>query len=211
MTRKRLQIKELDEWQTQKSRTLYKPKLSQDKLNTSLSQLKVGDKVLLDAAHPRIATPEPNEEIPLTILNMFPYGTVEVIHPKFGTFKLIAGMRSVNSSHDLDHAEERYKEPQRSSSHRNQKLHYERFSTIAMSYSTTTIATTRYNILLPQDLWTNEPLPTLEYPPPLSSLPWPIILDNSNSRSPFIIQEVSPLSLSYDYISILFNISIFVH
>ncbi|PPS03656.1 hypothetical protein GOBAR_AA17006 [Gossypium barbadense] len=59
-----------------------------DELNTSPNQLKVGDKVLLDAADPRITTSEPNEEIPLTVLNIFPYGTVEVIHPKFGTFKV---------------------------------------------------------------------------------------------------------------------------
>ncbi|PPS00077.1 hypothetical protein GOBAR_AA20590 [Gossypium barbadense] len=83
----RLQIEELDEWQTQKSRTPDKPKLSQDKLNTSPNHLKVGDKVLLDAADPHIATSEPNEEIPLTVLSIFPYGTVEVIHPKFATFK----------------------------------------------------------------------------------------------------------------------------
>ncbi|PPS00226.1 hypothetical protein GOBAR_AA20442 [Gossypium barbadense] len=40
-----------------------------------------------DTADPRIATNGPNEEIPLTVLSIFPYGTVEVIHPKFGTFK----------------------------------------------------------------------------------------------------------------------------
>ncbi|PPS03198.1 hypothetical protein GOBAR_AA17464 [Gossypium barbadense] len=49
--------------------------------------VQVGDKLLLDAADPRIATPKPNGAIPLTILSIFPYGTVEVIHPKFGTFK----------------------------------------------------------------------------------------------------------------------------
>ncbi|PPR96408.1 hypothetical protein GOBAR_AA24261 [Gossypium barbadense] len=93
---RRLQIEELDEWWTQKSRTPDKPKPSQDELNTLLNQLKVGDKVLLDATNPRITTSEPNEEIPLMVLSIFPYGTVE----------LIAGMRSVNSSHHLDHAEE---------------------------------------------------------------------------------------------------------
>ncbi|PPS11794.1 hypothetical protein GOBAR_AA08838 [Gossypium barbadense] len=85
---RRLQIEELDEWQTQKLRTLDKLKPSQDELNTSPNQLKVGDKVLLDAADPRITTSKPNEEIPLTVLSIFPYGTVEVIHPKFGTFKV---------------------------------------------------------------------------------------------------------------------------
>ncbi|PPS08782.1 hypothetical protein GOBAR_AA11859 [Gossypium barbadense] len=57
----------------------------QDELNTSPNQLKVGDKVLLDAVDARITTSEPKEEIPLT---------------------LIAGMRSVNSSHHLGHAKE---------------------------------------------------------------------------------------------------------
>ncbi|PPS13867.1 hypothetical protein GOBAR_AA06710 [Gossypium barbadense] len=84
----RLQIKELDEWQTQKLRTADKLKSSQDELNTSPNQLKVGDKVLLDTTDPHIATSESNEEIPLTILNIFPYGTFEVIPPKFGTFKV---------------------------------------------------------------------------------------------------------------------------
>ncbi|PPS18501.1 hypothetical protein GOBAR_AA02086 [Gossypium barbadense] len=79
----------------------------QDELNTSPNQLKVGGKVPLAGADPRITTPEPKEEIPLTVLSIFRYGTVEVIHPKFGTFKLIVGMRSVNFSHHLDHAEER--------------------------------------------------------------------------------------------------------
>ncbi|PPS00753.1 hypothetical protein GOBAR_AA19906 [Gossypium barbadense] len=85
---RRLHIEELDEWRTQKLRTPDKQKSSQDKLNTSPNQLKVGDKVLLDVVDPRIATPEPNEEIPLTVLSIFPYGTVEVIHPKFDTFKV---------------------------------------------------------------------------------------------------------------------------
>ncbi|PPS06264.1 hypothetical protein GOBAR_AA14386 [Gossypium barbadense] len=71
-----------------KLRTPDKLKLDQDELNVAPNQLKVGDKVLLDAANPRIATSEPNEEIPLTVLSIFPYGTVEVIHPKFGTFKV---------------------------------------------------------------------------------------------------------------------------
>ncbi|PPS05319.1 hypothetical protein GOBAR_AA15349 [Gossypium barbadense] len=65
---------ELDEWWTQKLRTPDRLKLSQDELNTSPNQLKVGDKVLLDAADPRITTSEPNEKIPLTVFSIFPYG-----------------------------------------------------------------------------------------------------------------------------------------
>ncbi|PPR98292.1 hypothetical protein GOBAR_AA22376 [Gossypium barbadense] len=84
---RRVQIEELDEWRTHKLRTHDKPKPRHDELNISPNQLKVGDKVLLDAADPYIATPGPNGAIPLMVLSIFPYGTVEVIHPKFGTFK----------------------------------------------------------------------------------------------------------------------------
>ncbi|PPS09961.1 hypothetical protein GOBAR_AA10684 [Gossypium barbadense] len=84
----RLQIEELDEWRTHKLRTHDKPKLSQNELNTFLNQLKVGDKVLLDTADPHIVTTKPNEEIPLTVLSIFPFSTVKVSHPKFGTFKV---------------------------------------------------------------------------------------------------------------------------
>ncbi|PPR93563.1 hypothetical protein GOBAR_AA27106 [Gossypium barbadense] len=59
---RRLQIEELDEWQT------HKPKLRQNELNEFPNQLKVGDKVLLDVAVPHIVTTKPNEEIPLTVL-----------------------------------------------------------------------------------------------------------------------------------------------
>ncbi|PPR97921.1 hypothetical protein GOBAR_AA22749 [Gossypium barbadense] len=83
LTNKR-KLDEVSHVELNKSKTPNKPKLSQDELNTSPSQLNVGDKVLLDVADPRITTPEPNEEIPLTVLSIFPFGTVEVIHPKFG-------------------------------------------------------------------------------------------------------------------------------
>ncbi|PPR97287.1 hypothetical protein GOBAR_AA23382 [Gossypium barbadense] len=84
----RLQIEELDEWRTHAPRTHDKSKLRQDELNTFPNQLKVGDKVLLDAADPHIVTTKLNEEIPLKVLSIFPFGTVEVSHPKFGTFKV---------------------------------------------------------------------------------------------------------------------------
>ncbi|PPS17960.1 hypothetical protein GOBAR_AA02621 [Gossypium barbadense] len=85
---RRLQIEELDEWQTLKLRTHDKPKLRQNNLNTFPQQLKVGDKVLLDATDPHIVITPPNEEIPLTVLGIFSFGTIEVSHPKFGTFKV---------------------------------------------------------------------------------------------------------------------------
>ncbi|PPS20391.1 hypothetical protein GOBAR_AA00170 [Gossypium barbadense] len=82
-----LRIEELDEWRAHKSRTHDKPKLRQNKADTSPNQLKVGDKVLLDVADPHIVTTTPNEEIPLTVLSIFPFGMIEVSHSKFGTFK----------------------------------------------------------------------------------------------------------------------------
>ncbi|PPR86198.1 hypothetical protein GOBAR_AA34493 [Gossypium barbadense] len=84
----RLQIKELDEWRTHKPRTHDKLKPRHDELNVTPNQLKVGDKVLLHAEDPRISTCEPNGAIPFTVLSIFPYRTVEVIHPKFSTFKV---------------------------------------------------------------------------------------------------------------------------
>ncbi|PPS14183.1 hypothetical protein GOBAR_AA06397 [Gossypium barbadense] len=52
------------------------------------NQLKVGDKVSLDVADPHIDTAKLNEEIPLTVLSIFLFGTVEVSHPKFSTLKV---------------------------------------------------------------------------------------------------------------------------
>ncbi|PPS15366.1 hypothetical protein GOBAR_AA05215 [Gossypium barbadense] len=85
---RRLQIKELNEWRTHKPRTPDKSKLRQNEPDASPNQLKVGDTVLLDATDPHIVTTTPNEEIPLTVLSIFPFGTVEVSHPKFGIFKV---------------------------------------------------------------------------------------------------------------------------
>ncbi|PPR92167.1 hypothetical protein GOBAR_AA28506 [Gossypium barbadense] len=67
----KLQIEELNEWRAHKSRTHDKPKLRQNELNTFPNQLKVGDKILLDAVDPHIVTTKPNEEIPFTILSIF--------------------------------------------------------------------------------------------------------------------------------------------
>ncbi|PPS11668.1 hypothetical protein GOBAR_AA08964 [Gossypium barbadense] len=88
----RLRIEELDEWREHKPRTHDKPKLCKNKDDTSPNQLKVGDKVLLDAADPHIVTAIPDKEIPLTVLSIFPFGTVEVSYPKFSTFKVDTGM-----------------------------------------------------------------------------------------------------------------------
>ncbi|PPS07430.1 hypothetical protein GOBAR_AA13216 [Gossypium barbadense] len=67
------QIEELDEWREHKPRTHDKLKLCQNKLDTSPNQLTVGDKVLLDAINPHIVTTILNEEIPLTVLSIFPF------------------------------------------------------------------------------------------------------------------------------------------
>ncbi|PPS10618.1 hypothetical protein GOBAR_AA10028 [Gossypium barbadense] len=85
---RRLQIEELDEWWMHKPRIHDKSKLCQNEPDTSPNQPKVGNKVLLDAADPHIVTTTPNEEIPLTVLSIFPFGIVEVSHPRFGTFKV---------------------------------------------------------------------------------------------------------------------------
>ncbi|PPR86287.1 hypothetical protein GOBAR_AA34404 [Gossypium barbadense] len=74
---RRLQIEELDGWRTHNPRTPDKSKLRQNKPDTSPNQLKVGDKVLLNATDPHIVTTTPNEEIPLIVLSIFPFGTVE--------------------------------------------------------------------------------------------------------------------------------------
>ncbi|PPS01545.1 hypothetical protein GOBAR_AA19118 [Gossypium barbadense] len=68
---RRIQIEELDEWQTHKPRTPDKLKLRQNEPDTSPNQLKVGDKVLLNATDPHIVTTTPNEEIPLMVLSIF--------------------------------------------------------------------------------------------------------------------------------------------
>ncbi|PPS15180.1 hypothetical protein GOBAR_AA05415 [Gossypium barbadense] len=85
---RRLRIDELDEWQAHKPITHDKSKLRQNEPDTSLNQLKVGDKVLLYTVDPHIFTTTLNEEIPLTVLSIFPFGTVEVSHPRFGTLKV---------------------------------------------------------------------------------------------------------------------------
>ncbi|PPR93489.1 hypothetical protein GOBAR_AA27185 [Gossypium barbadense] len=101
---RRLQIEELDEWRAFKPTTHDKLKLRQNKPDTSPNQLKVGDKVLLDAADPHIVTTTPNEEIPLTVLSIFPFSTVEVSHPKFGTFKETTGVGMENHGRAKDKA-----------------------------------------------------------------------------------------------------------
>ncbi|PPR85091.1 hypothetical protein GOBAR_AA35600 [Gossypium barbadense] len=83
---RRLQIDELDEWRTHKLRTHDKPKLCQNELDTFPNQLKVGDIVLLDAADPHIVTSKPDEEIPLTVLSIFPFGFSTKIRPSTGAY-----------------------------------------------------------------------------------------------------------------------------
>ncbi|PPS18383.1 hypothetical protein GOBAR_AA02184 [Gossypium barbadense] len=105
---RRLQIKELDEWRTHKPRTPDKLNLRQNELNTFLNQLKIGDKVLLDVADPHIVATTPNAEIPLTVLSIFPFGTIEVRHPKFGTFK-VNNTRLKPYFDEIDDRNEEYK------------------------------------------------------------------------------------------------------
>ncbi|PPR95623.1 hypothetical protein GOBAR_AA25048 [Gossypium barbadense] len=105
---RRFQIEELDEWQTHKSRTHDKPKLRQDELNTFPNQLKVRDKVLLDATDPHIVTTTSNKEISLIVLSIFPFGLVEMSHPKFDTFK-VNNTRLKPYFDEIDSKNEEYK------------------------------------------------------------------------------------------------------
>ncbi|PPR95363.1 hypothetical protein GOBAR_AA25309 [Gossypium barbadense] len=104
----RLQIRELDEWRTHKPRTPDKLKLRQNEHDNSPNKLKVGDKVLLDAADPHIVTTTPNMEIPLTVLSIFPFSMVEVSHPMFGTFK-VNNTRLKPYFDEIDSRNEEYK------------------------------------------------------------------------------------------------------
>ncbi|PPS03405.1 hypothetical protein GOBAR_AA17255 [Gossypium barbadense] len=61
-----------------------------------------------DAADPHIVTTTPTEEIPLTVLNIFPFGTVEVSHPKFSTFK-VNNTRLKPYFDEIDSRNEEYK------------------------------------------------------------------------------------------------------
>ncbi|MBA0606420.1 hypothetical protein Godav_018880, partial [Gossypium davidsonii] len=88
-----LQIDELDEWWSHVKEKPKKhdeePKRHHDKHVNGTNQFKVGDKVLLDKTDPRLATLEldANGSNLFMVLNIFPYGTVEVSHSEFGIFK----------------------------------------------------------------------------------------------------------------------------
>ncbi|PPR95023.1 hypothetical protein GOBAR_AA25649 [Gossypium barbadense] len=90
---RRLQIDELDEWRVyvkEKPKAHDESKRRHDECRDEIKQFKVGDKVLLDEKDPRIATSEfnTNRVTPFTVLNVFPYDTIEVYHSKFDTFKV---------------------------------------------------------------------------------------------------------------------------
>ncbi|XP_012453516.1 uncharacterized protein LOC105775551 [Gossypium raimondii] len=79
-------INELNEWRTHVKEKLRihnaEPKRRYDEHMDGTNQFKVGDKVLLDKIDPRIATSEldTNGSNPFTVLNVFPYGKVEIHH-----------------------------------------------------------------------------------------------------------------------------------
>ncbi|PPS10849.1 hypothetical protein GOBAR_AA09796 [Gossypium barbadense] len=105
---RRLQIEELDEWRTHKPRTPNKLSLQQNELNTFPNQLKIKDRVLLDVVDAHIVATTLNEEIHLTVLSIFPFGTVEVRHSKFGTFK-VNNTRLKPYFDEIDDRNEEYK------------------------------------------------------------------------------------------------------
>ncbi|MBA0663375.1 hypothetical protein Goklo_003495 [Gossypium klotzschianum] len=88
-----LQIDKLDKWRTHVKEKLRihnaEPKQCHDEHKDGMNQFKAGDQVLLDKTDRRIATSKLNANriTPFTILNVFPYGTVEVTHSELGTFK----------------------------------------------------------------------------------------------------------------------------
>ncbi|PPR82636.1 hypothetical protein GOBAR_AA38077 [Gossypium barbadense] len=105
---RRLQIEKLDEWRMHKSRTPDKLNLRRNEVNTFPNQLKVGDRVLLDSIDPDIVATTLNEEIPLTVLSIFPFCTVEVSHLRFGTFK-VNNTRLKPYFDEIDSRNEEYK------------------------------------------------------------------------------------------------------
>ncbi|KAA3488422.1 Pol polyprotein [Gossypium australe] len=99
---RRLQIDELDEWETH-----FKEKLGKHDEPKQLpepNQFKIEDQVLLDKTDPRIATSDldTNEKTSFTVLNIFPYETVEVTNPTLGTFKVNAARLKIYSNHRID-------------------------------------------------------------------------------------------------------------
>ncbi|PPR85855.1 hypothetical protein GOBAR_AA34836 [Gossypium barbadense] len=108
---RRLQIEELDEWFSTETRPTTRdclglcehratilPNTSYDKMPRPcyMAMVKPAKTTLVydtsvwknHTADPHIVTTTLNEEIPLTVISIFPFGTVEVSHPKFGTFKV---------------------------------------------------------------------------------------------------------------------------
>ncbi|PPR93982.1 hypothetical protein GOBAR_AA26689 [Gossypium barbadense] len=129
---RRLQIEELDEWRTQvkeKLRIHDESRQCHDKLKGESNQLKVGEKVLLDEADPHVATSKPNGAISFAVLNVFPYGTVEVTHSKFNTFKFTL-KNTRGKSKVVDPALKKQKSPGTTSSSASPKVRhpYLRFS-----------------------------------------------------------------------------------
>ncbi|PPD95927.1 hypothetical protein GOBAR_DD07045 [Gossypium barbadense] len=88
------QIDELDEWGMHANEKLKKhneePKRRHDEHVMRTNQFKVGEKVLLNKTDPQISPSEleSNGSNSFTVLNIFPYSTVEVTHSEFGPFKV---------------------------------------------------------------------------------------------------------------------------
>ncbi|PPS05612.1 hypothetical protein GOBAR_AA15036 [Gossypium barbadense] len=93
---RRLQIDELDAWQThieEKPKVHDESKQRHDERRDETKQFKFGDKVLLNEKDPRIAISgyNTNAAIPITILNIFLHGTVEfftIIKPTYSELAL---------------------------------------------------------------------------------------------------------------------------
>ncbi|XP_017647533.1 uncharacterized protein LOC108487669 [Gossypium arboreum] len=89
-----VQLDELDEWQinVEEQSRKYNEETKQlhDVHVRRLSLFKVGDKVLLEKLEPRMFPSELKSRgsNPFVVLNIFPYGTIEVAHYEFNTFKV---------------------------------------------------------------------------------------------------------------------------
>ena len=68
------------------------------------NKFKIGDQVLIEKIDPRISPPDPNtnKEIPFRVISVFPYGTVEVSNPIFGSFNINASRLKFYHDNETD-------------------------------------------------------------------------------------------------------------
>ncbi|PPS15333.1 hypothetical protein GOBAR_AA05244 [Gossypium barbadense] len=108
-------IEELDKWRThvKEEPKIHKAKSKQNhgEHKDEMNQFKVGDRVWLDKKDPRIINMKLNANgaTPFTVLNVFPYGTVEVTHSHFGTFKVNSSRLKPYLNKGIDNEKEEFR------------------------------------------------------------------------------------------------------